>query len=111
MCILMAGMVFVSNGFPPGTSGYSVLTWGVAVVIVASTGLFAALVASEVYRAVRYHKQHLASRNAELERLERAVRGGRRYGVTCACLCMCACVMIDKAWIRYSPLPWVTCSA
>ena len=78
MCVLVAGMIFVSNGFAVGSVGYQLLTWAVTVVIAASTSLFIALVLLEVYRAVRYHKQHLASRSAEVERLERALRGGRR---------------------------------
>ena len=35
--ILVAGMVFISNGFADGTVGYAVLTWSITVIIIVGT--------------------------------------------------------------------------
>ena len=74
----MAGMVFVSNGFHPGTTGYGILTAGVAVIVVVSTSTFTLLVLFEVYRSLRYAKQHEAARRAEAGRIEAAYLQRRR---------------------------------
>ena len=78
--ILMAGMVFISNGFPVGTSGYSLLTGVVATLVIVSTTTFTAFVLFEVYRSVRYAKQHEEARKAEAERIERMYRGRHSGG-------------------------------
>ena len=79
MCVLMAGMVFVSNGFQAGSFGYSVITWGVAVLLIGSSSMFVMLVTLEVYRSIRYHKLHLAARAAEVDRVERMLRASRGH--------------------------------
>ena len=76
----MAGMVFVSNGFNSGSPGYTLVTWGVAFLIVGSAAMFVTLVTIEVYRSIRYHKLHIAARDAEVERAEQAIRQARGGG-------------------------------
>ena len=78
MCVLMAGMVFVSDGFGSGSVGYGMLTWGVALLIVCAVTMFATLVVVEVYRSIRYHSVHVAARKAEVERAEQLLRPGRK---------------------------------
>ena len=80
MCVLMAGMVFVSNGFHKGSFGFGVVTWAIVFLIVGATALFVTLVLLEVYRSIVYHKLHLAARSAEVERAERLLRAGRKLG-------------------------------
>jgi hypothetical protein len=49
----MAGMVFMSKGFPPGSSGYQFLTFVVAFVVVVATVTFLSFVGFEVFRSLR----------------------------------------------------------
>ena len=74
MLILLAGMVFISNGFGVGSIGYNVLTWCVASVIGGATVTFVGLVVVEVYRSIRHSKQHVADRAREADALEQAMK-------------------------------------
>ena len=78
MLILLAGIVFVSDGFAVGSLGYNILTWVIAVVIGSATAAFASLVVVEVYRSIRYHHVHVADRKREADTVERAMKVQRR---------------------------------
>ena len=82
--VLVAGMVFVSDGFAQGTVGYSLLTSAIALLVIGSTATFTVFVALEVYRSLRYAKLHVQSRNAEAERVERAFTGRDRGNTAAA---------------------------
>ena len=82
MLILLAGMVFISNGFGVGSIGYNVLTWCVASVIGGATVTFVGLVVVEVYRSIRHSKQHVADRAREAEALEQAMKVRRMTSST-----------------------------
>ena len=77
--ILMAGMVFVSNGFAPDSTGYAILTYTIAVLMIVSTSSFAALLVFEGYRSIRYTFLRKAAREAEVASIEsRLVKRHRR---------------------------------
>jgi hypothetical protein len=73
--VLMAGMVFSADGFTRGSTGYNLLTVLVAGVIIVATSSFAALLAFEVYRSVKFAEAHALARRVEEEALEEAVLG------------------------------------
>ena len=71
--ILMAGMVFLSKGFSPGSVGASLLTLLVAAIVVFATVAFVAFVGFEVFRSIKYAKLHEHTRRAEADRVERTM--------------------------------------
>ena len=71
--VLVAGMMFLSGGFAPQSTGSTVLAWFVAAVVIGSTAWFVTLVVVEVVQSIANHQRHLAERQAEAERLEAAM--------------------------------------
>ena len=78
VCVLTAGMVFVSHGFAPTSVGFAVMTWLVAALVLAATAAFLAFVAFEVYRSVRHANLHALTRQAEADAMERSLKQARR---------------------------------
>jgi hypothetical protein len=56
IAMLLAGMVFTSRGFAPGSTGYLLLTIVAATLIILSVGVFLALLCFEVYRSIKVRK-------------------------------------------------------
>ena len=75
--ILIAGMVFTSNGFDVGSVGYGVMTAVTATVILVCVAAFAGLLSFEIYRAVVLAVVHDMARVAEVEAIERSLRQRR----------------------------------
>lgn len=76
--VLMAGMVFESRGFAPGTPGYVILTALTATLIIASSATFVVLLVFEGYRSVRFSFLRKDARRAEVESIEAAMLMQRR---------------------------------
>lgn len=57
----MAGLVFVSRGFDPGSPGYVAMTVLVAAVVLLSVTVFVSFVVFEVYRSIMYVNGHIAA--------------------------------------------------
>jgi hypothetical protein len=53
VAVLLAGMVFTSRGFRPGSMGHTLLTVVAALVIVAAVASFVVLLCFEVYRSIK----------------------------------------------------------
>jgi uncharacterized membrane protein (UPF0136 family) len=56
IAMLLAGMIFTSRGFAPGSTGYLLLTIVAAGLIILSVGVFLALLCFEVYRSIKVRK-------------------------------------------------------
>jgi hypothetical protein len=76
--ILVAGMVFTSGGFPPGSTGYRLLSIVVALTIIVATLAFLLLLGFEIYRSLKLSEAHGLARRVEEEAVEEALLGRRR---------------------------------
>ncbi len=76
--ILVAGMVFTSGGFAPGTTGYNLLSFAVALTIIVATLAFMVLLGFEIYRSVKLSEAHALARRVEEEAVEQALLSRRR---------------------------------
>jgi hypothetical protein len=76
--ILVAGMVFTSGGFPPGSTGYNLLSFVVALTILTATLAFLLLLMFEIYRSLKLSEAHGFARRVEEEAVEQALLGRRR---------------------------------
>jgi hypothetical protein len=74
VCILVLGMMFSSRGFPPGSTGISILTALTIVLILASFASFSTLLVFEVYRSFRLSALDGLARELETEAIEAALR-------------------------------------
>ena len=72
-CLCEAGLVFTSNGFQPGSIGYTALTAVTVAIITSTTAAFATLLAFEVYRSLKFAALHEAARQVEVENAEQAL--------------------------------------
>jgi hypothetical protein len=75
--VLMAGMVFSADGFTRGSTGYTLLTVLVMVVLIGTTASFSALLLFEIYRSVKLAGVFALARRVEEEAMEEAVLGRR----------------------------------
>ena len=82
--ILILGMVFTSQGFTPGSTGYNLLTAAAVVIIVASTGAFLSLLTFEVFRSLKFSALNDAARQLEVQQVEDAFLHARRGGAAAA---------------------------
>jgi hypothetical protein len=69
--ILLAGMAFQSGVTAEGSGSHALLTWVVAVVLVACVSVFVGMLALEVYRSYRFARRAVAA-------VQRVVQAGRR---------------------------------
>jgi hypothetical protein len=76
--ILVAGMVFTSGGFAPGTTGYNLLSIALALTIIVATLAFMMLLGFEIYRSVKLSEAHVLARRVEEEAVEQALLSRRR---------------------------------
>lgn len=76
--VLMAGMVFESRGFVPGSVGYHMLTALTAALIIVSSITFTALLGFEGYRSVKFSLLRQTARQAEVDTIEAAMMEERR---------------------------------
>ena len=68
--VLMAGMVYLSDGFSVGSPEYDSLTWIVSSLVVIAILVFLFFVSFEVFRAIKFAQVHQRARLAEMHRLE-----------------------------------------
>jgi hypothetical protein len=78
LLVLIAGMVFQSNGFPEGTPGYHIVSALVALIIIFATLSFILLLGVELYKSFRDAELHAALRASEAASVEAALRQGVR---------------------------------
>ena len=78
--ILILGMVFTSQGFTPGSTGYNILTAVAVVIIVTSTSVFVSLLTFEVYRSLKFSELNDVARQLEVDHIEQALIQSRSRG-------------------------------
>jgi hypothetical protein len=71
-------MVFTSGGFPPGTTGYNLLAFAVALIVITATLAFMLLLGFEIFRSVKFAEVHVLARRVEEEVVEEVLLSRRR---------------------------------